>query len=86
MIVVFGMEYFIRIWAAGCCCRYRGWQGRFRFARKPFCVIGTRGGGWRGLLPAPCTSLGGTCCPLVIRDTRLQSARPRLLWAASTPR
>ncbi|XP_039367305.1 potassium voltage-gated channel subfamily KQT member 4 isoform X3 [Mauremys reevesii] len=39
MIVVFGMEYIIRIWAAGCCCRYRGWQGRFRFARKPFCVI-----------------------------------------------
>uniref|UniRef100_A0A8D0LBC6 Potassium voltage-gated channel subfamily Q member 4 n=1 Tax=Sphenodon punctatus TaxID=8508 RepID=A0A8D0LBC6_SPHPU len=39
MIVVFGMEYFIRVWAAGCCCRYRGWQGRFRFARKPFCVI-----------------------------------------------
>uniref|UniRef100_A0A6I8NG32 Potassium voltage-gated channel subfamily Q member 4 n=1 Tax=Ornithorhynchus anatinus TaxID=9258 RepID=A0A6I8NG32_ORNAN len=39
MIVVFGLEYIIRIWAAGCCCRYRGWQGRFRFARKPFCVI-----------------------------------------------
>uniref|UniRef100_UPI003AAC116C potassium voltage-gated channel subfamily KQT member 4-like isoform X1 n=1 Tax=Centroberyx gerrardi TaxID=166262 RepID=UPI003AAC116C len=39
MIVVFGMEYFIRVWAAGCCCRYRGWQGRLRFARKPFCVI-----------------------------------------------
>ncbi|KAM9116684.1 potassium voltage-gated channel subfamily KQT member 4 isoform 1-T1 [Pangshura tecta] len=39
MIVVFGMEYIIRIWAAGCCCRYRGWRGRFRFARKPFCVI-----------------------------------------------
>ncbi|XP_051811773.1 potassium voltage-gated channel subfamily KQT member 4 isoform X1 [Acanthochromis polyacanthus] len=39
MIVVFGMEYFIRIWAAGCCCRYRGWQGRLRFARKPFCVL-----------------------------------------------
>ncbi|KAM9386300.1 potassium voltage-gated channel subfamily KQT member 4 [Pholidichthys leucotaenia] len=39
MIVVFGTEYFIRIWAAGCCCRYRGWQGRLRFARKPFCVI-----------------------------------------------
>ncbi|KAG7500337.1 potassium voltage-gated channel subfamily KQT member 4 isoform X3 [Solea senegalensis] len=39
MIVVFGSEYFIRIWAAGCCCRYRGWQGRLRFARKPFCVI-----------------------------------------------
>lgn len=45
MIVVFGMEYIIRVWAAGCCCRYRGWRGRFRFARKPFCVIGT-GGLW----------------------------------------
>lgn len=41
MIVVFGMEYIVRVWAAGCCCRYRGWRGRFRFARKPFCVIGT---------------------------------------------
>ncbi|XP_051946128.1 potassium voltage-gated channel subfamily KQT member 5-like isoform X4 [Xyrauchen texanus] len=39
MIVVFGLEYIIRIWSAGCCCRYRGWQGRMRFARKPFCVI-----------------------------------------------
>ncbi|XP_031709929.1 potassium voltage-gated channel subfamily KQT member 4 [Anarrhichthys ocellatus] len=39
MIVVFGLEYFIRVWAAGCCCRYRGWKGRLRFARKPFCVI-----------------------------------------------
>lgn len=40
MIVVFGLEYIVRIWSAGCCCRYRGWQGRLRFARKPFCVIG----------------------------------------------
>ncbi|XP_048351849.1 potassium voltage-gated channel subfamily KQT member 5 isoform X2 [Sphaerodactylus townsendi] len=39
MIVVFGFEFIIRIWSAGCCCRYRGWQGRLRFARKPFCVI-----------------------------------------------
>ncbi|XP_075051269.1 potassium voltage-gated channel subfamily KQT member 4 isoform X3 [Mixophyes fleayi] len=39
MIVVFGMEYVIRIWSAGCCCRYRGWKGRLRFARKPFCII-----------------------------------------------
>uniref|UniRef100_A0A8D2KZX8 Potassium voltage-gated channel subfamily Q member 4 n=1 Tax=Varanus komodoensis TaxID=61221 RepID=A0A8D2KZX8_VARKO len=39
MIVVFGLEYIIRVWSAGCCCRYRGWQGCFRFARKPFCVI-----------------------------------------------
>ena len=44
MIVEFGMEYVIRVWSAGCCCRYRGWRGRFRFARKPFCVIGTGGG------------------------------------------
>uniref|UniRef100_A0AAY4EYY1 Uncharacterized protein n=1 Tax=Denticeps clupeoides TaxID=299321 RepID=A0AAY4EYY1_9TELE len=39
MIVVFGLEYIVRIWSAGCCCRYRGWQGRLRFSRKPFCVI-----------------------------------------------
>ncbi|XP_031435489.1 potassium voltage-gated channel subfamily KQT member 5 isoform X5 [Clupea harengus] len=39
MIVVFGLEYIIRVWSAGCCCRYRGWPGRLRFARKPFCVI-----------------------------------------------
>ncbi|XP_051950785.1 potassium voltage-gated channel, KQT-like subfamily, member 2a isoform X2 [Xyrauchen texanus] len=38
-IVVFGVEYIVRIWAAGCCCRYRGWRGRLRFARKPFSVI-----------------------------------------------
>uniref|UniRef100_A0A8C9T943 Potassium voltage-gated channel subfamily Q member 5 n=1 Tax=Scleropages formosus TaxID=113540 RepID=A0A8C9T943_SCLFO len=39
MIVVFGLEFILRVWSAGCCCRYRGWQGRLRFARKPFCVI-----------------------------------------------
>ncbi|KAG7315924.1 hypothetical protein KOW79_020790 [Hemibagrus wyckioides] len=39
MIIVFGMEYLVRLWSAGCCCRYRGWQGRLRFARKPFCII-----------------------------------------------
>lgn len=50
-IVVFGVEYFVRIWAAGCCCRYRGWRGRLKFARKPFCVIGeaTRVGSWAGV-------------------------------------
>lgn len=42
MIVVFGLEYIVRVWSAGCCCRYRGWQGRLRFARKPFCVIGNK--------------------------------------------
>lgn len=39
-IVLFGVEYIVRLWAAGCCCRYRGWRGRLKFARKPFCVIG----------------------------------------------
>ncbi|KAG7253212.1 hypothetical protein CRUP_014500 [Coryphaenoides rupestris] len=38
-IGVFGVEYTVRIWAAGCCCRYRGWRGRLKFSRKPFCVI-----------------------------------------------
>ncbi|XP_067856288.1 potassium voltage-gated channel subfamily KQT member 2 [Heptranchias perlo] len=38
-IVVFGVEYIVRIWSAGCCCRYRGWRGRLKFGRKPFCVI-----------------------------------------------
>ena len=51
MIVVFGLEYFARVWAAGCCCRYRGWQGRLRFARKPFCVIGQRSPGPPGGAP-----------------------------------
>ncbi|XP_056265064.1 potassium voltage-gated channel subfamily KQT member 5-like isoform X3 [Pseudoliparis swirei] len=39
MIVVFGLEYIVRVWSSGCCCRYRGWPGRLRFARKPFCVV-----------------------------------------------
>ncbi|XP_034027439.1 potassium voltage-gated channel subfamily KQT member 2-like [Thalassophryne amazonica] len=38
-IVVFGVEYIVRLWSAGCCCRYRGWRGRLKFAGKPFCVI-----------------------------------------------
>ncbi|XP_051887679.1 potassium voltage-gated channel subfamily KQT member 2 isoform X3 [Pristis pectinata] len=38
-IVVFGVEYLVRVWSAGCCCRYRGWRGRLKFARKPFCII-----------------------------------------------
>lgn len=51
-IVVFGVEYFVRIWAAGCCCRYRGWRGRLKFARKPFCVIGEAGRGRGGAAPS----------------------------------
>ncbi|XP_043922181.1 potassium voltage-gated channel subfamily KQT member 3 [Protopterus annectens] len=38
-IFIFGAEYCLRIWAAGCCCRYKGWRGRLKFARKPLCVL-----------------------------------------------
>lgn len=58
-IVVFGVEYFVRIWAAGCCCRYRGWRGRLKFARKPFCVIGEAGGWGAGGTAAWGRELGG---------------------------
>lgn len=51
-IVVFGVEYIVRIWAAGCCCRYRGWRGRLKFARKPFCIIGEKTGSICVLLAA----------------------------------
>ncbi|XP_059929072.1 potassium voltage-gated channel subfamily KQT member 5-like isoform X2 [Gadus macrocephalus] len=40
MIVVFGVEYTVRIWSAGCCSAGTGGgPGRLRFARKPFCII-----------------------------------------------
>lgn len=51
-IVVFGVEYIVRIWSAGCCCRYRGWRGRLKFARKPFCVIGEKTGSASFLMAA----------------------------------
>ncbi|MEE6463100.1 hypothetical protein FKM82_005777 [Ascaphus truei] len=38
-LVIFGTEFALRIWAAGCCCRYKGWRGRLRFARKPLCML-----------------------------------------------
>ncbi|XP_060057204.1 potassium voltage-gated channel subfamily KQT member 3 [Erinaceus europaeus] len=38
-IFIFGAEFALRIWAAGCCCRYKGWRGRLRFARKPLCML-----------------------------------------------
>ncbi|MGH0168827.1 UNVERIFIED_CONTAM: hypothetical protein FKN15_055666, partial [Acipenser sinensis] len=38
-IVIFGSEFALRIWAAGCCCRYKGWRGRLKFARKPLCIL-----------------------------------------------
>ena len=34
------VEYVVRIWAAGCRSRYQGWSGRFRFMRRPLCIIG----------------------------------------------
>uniref|UniRef100_A0AAY4AJ76 Potassium voltage-gated channel subfamily KQT member 3 n=1 Tax=Denticeps clupeoides TaxID=299321 RepID=A0AAY4AJ76_9TELE len=38
-IFIFGVEFALRVWAAGCCCRYKGWRGRLRFARKPLCIL-----------------------------------------------
>ncbi|XP_076837749.1 potassium voltage-gated channel subfamily KQT member 3 [Brachyhypopomus gauderio] len=38
-IFIFGTEFVLRIWAAGCCCRYKGWRGRLKFARKPLCIL-----------------------------------------------
>ncbi|XP_063076114.1 potassium voltage-gated channel subfamily KQT member 3 [Engraulis encrasicolus] len=38
-IVLFGTEFGLRVWAAGCCCRYQGWRGRLRFMRKPLCIL-----------------------------------------------
>ncbi|MBN3321845.1 KCNQ3 protein, partial [Atractosteus spatula] len=38
-IFIFGAEFALRIWAAGCCCRYKGWRGRLKFARKPLCIL-----------------------------------------------
>ncbi|CAH8449742.1 unnamed protein product [Dicrocoelium dendriticum] len=35
----FFAEYCIRLWSAGCRSRYQTWQGRFHFARRPFCIV-----------------------------------------------
>lgn len=40
LVVFFGMEYFIRLWSAGCRSKYVGMWGRLRFARKPISIIG----------------------------------------------
>lgn len=39
LVIFFGIEYFVRLWAAGCRSKYMGWWGRFKFARKPICLI-----------------------------------------------
>lgn len=40
LVVFFGLEYFIRLWSAGCRSKYVGVWGRLRFARKPISIIG----------------------------------------------
>lgn len=40
LVVFFGVEYMIRLWSAGCRSKYMGTFGRFRFVRKPICIIG----------------------------------------------
>jgi hypothetical protein len=40
LVLFFGIEYGVRLWSAGCRSKYMGWRGRFKFARKPICVIG----------------------------------------------
>lgn len=45
-IFIFGAEFGLRVWAAGCCCRYKGWRGRLKFARKPLCILGKETNWW----------------------------------------
>jgi potassium voltage-gated channel KQT-like subfamily protein 5 len=35
----FGIEFVVRLWAAGCRSRYQGVVGRLRFVKCPFCII-----------------------------------------------
>ncbi|KAG7171249.1 Potassium voltage-gated channel subfamily KQT member 1-like 1, partial [Homarus americanus] len=39
LVVFFGVEYAVRMWAAGCRSKYMGFLGRIRFIRKPICII-----------------------------------------------
>ncbi|RNA21314.1 potassium voltage-gated channel subfamily KQT member 1-like isoform X1 [Brachionus plicatilis] len=39
LVLFFGIEYGVRLWSAGCRSKYMGWRGRFKFARKPICLI-----------------------------------------------
>ncbi|GLH09793.1 Potassium voltage-gated channel protein Shaker [Gryllus bimaculatus] len=39
LVVFFGVEYIVRLWSAGCRSKYMGCCGRFRFVRKPICII-----------------------------------------------
>ena len=40
LVVFFGIEYCLRVWSAGCRSKYMGLCGRFKFMRKPICLIG----------------------------------------------
>lgn len=42
LVVFFGVEYFVRLWSAGCRSKYVGISGRLRFARKPISIIGRK--------------------------------------------
>ncbi|XP_068018492.1 potassium voltage-gated channel subfamily KQT member 1-like [Melanerpes formicivorus] len=39
LVVFFGAEYVVRLWAAGCRSKYVGLRGRLLFARKPIAII-----------------------------------------------
>ncbi|KAJ3593848.1 hypothetical protein NHX12_006182 [Muraenolepis orangiensis] len=39
LVLFFGVEYFVRLWSAGCRSKYVGFWGRLRFARKPISII-----------------------------------------------
>ncbi|GLD55833.1 potassium voltage-gated channel subfamily KQT member 1-like isoform X3, partial [Lates japonicus] len=39
LVVFFAVEYFVRLWSAGCRSKYVGIWGRLRFARKPISII-----------------------------------------------
>uniref|UniRef100_UPI00358EFFA6 potassium voltage-gated channel subfamily KQT member 1-like isoform X2 n=1 Tax=Myxine glutinosa TaxID=7769 RepID=UPI00358EFFA6 len=39
LVVFFGCEYCVRLWAAACRAKYSGFSGRVRFARKPISII-----------------------------------------------
>ncbi|XP_026875768.2 potassium voltage-gated channel subfamily KQT member 1 [Electrophorus electricus] len=39
LVVFFGAEYVVRLWAAGCRSKYVGVKGRLRFIRKPISII-----------------------------------------------
>ncbi|KDR22146.1 Potassium voltage-gated channel subfamily KQT member 5, partial [Zootermopsis nevadensis] len=39
VVVWFTIEFILRLWSSGCRSRYQGAIGRFKFLRRPFCII-----------------------------------------------